>query len=322
MKQKIVACMGDCNIDTSIPIKGLPIKGGCTHTDRICRGMGGTMLNVATALCRLGIQSVPLTFLGDDRDGDEVVKYLSEHGIPDRGIVRCKKYMTGNTIALVEPDGEKYWIAIREKAADLHMNLEGSFQDICREADALFISGTVINEGKESRSTAYHLAEQCHNNGGLVFLDPNLRVLGNKLKPDTVEIFNRILPHVDVLIPNEGEVKMLGNNADPKAAALNILEQGVGELWVKCGGRGSFHISKNDYHYFEPKRIDAVDTTGAGDSFTAAVIYCNMKQKTMEETGRFANEYAGYVVTRYGSIEAFPGRETVEKIKTEIFGNH
>lgn len=322
MKQKIVACLGECNIDMSIPIKGLPIKGGCTHTDRICRGIGGTMLNVVTALCRMGIHAVPLTFLGSDRDGDEVVGYLSENGISDRGIVRCRDYMTGNAIALVEPDGEKYWIGIREKAADLHMKLEKSFQEICEEADALLISGTVINEGKESRSTAYHLAKQCHSRGGLVFLDPNLRVLGNKLTGDTVEIFDKILPYVDILIPNEGEVKMLGNDKDAKRAAMNILDKGVGELWVKCGGRGSFHISKDDYEYFEPKQITAVDTTGAGDSFTAAVIYCSMEQKSMEETGKFANEYAGYVVTSYGSIEAFPGRETVEKIKKEIFSNH
>lgn len=319
MKQKMVACLGDCNIDTSVPIKGLPIKGGCTHTDRICRGLGGTMLNVATALCRLGLNAVPLTFLGNDRDGDEVVKYLSENGISDKGIVRCRDYMTGNTIALVEPDGEKYWIAIREKAADLHMRLEASFQEICREANALFISGTAINEGEESRFTALGLAKQCHNNGGVVFLDPNLRVLGNKLEQDTMEIFDKILPYVDVLIPNEAEVKMLGDDSDAKAAAVKILDKGVGELWVKCGGRGSFHISKNDYKYFEPKQITAVDTTGAGDSFSAAVIYCNMEQKTMEETGKFANEYAGYVVTRYGSIEAFPEKETIKEIRKKIF---
>jgi sugar/nucleoside kinase (ribokinase family) len=322
MKQKIVACMGDCNIDTSVPIKKLPIKGGCTHTDRICRGLGGTMLNVATALSKLGIDSVPLTFLGDDRDGDEVVKYLSENGISDRGIVRCKDYMTGNTIALVEPDGEKYWIGIRERAADLHMSLEESFRDICKEADALFISGTVINEGMESRMTALELAKQCHNQGVLVFLDPNLRVLGNKLKQDAVEIFEKILPYVDVLIPNEGEVKMLGEDEDSRKAAEKVLHQGVGKLWVKCGGRGSFYISETEYAYFAPKQISVVDTTGAGDSFTAAVIYCNMEQKTIEETGKFANEYAGYSVTKYGSIEAFPGRETIEIIRKKVFRDH
>mgnify|MGYP001081075062 FL=1 len=255
MKQKIVACTGDCNIDTSVPIKKLPIKGGCTHTDRICRGLGGTMLNVATALSKLGIDSVPLTFLGDDRDGDEVVKYLSENGISDRGIVRCKDYMTGNTIALVEPDGEKYWIGIRERAADLHMSLEESFRDICKEADALFISGTVINEGMESRMTALELAKQCHNQGVLVFLDPNLRVLGNKLKQDAVEIFEKILPYVDVLIPNEGEVKMLGEDEDSRKAAEKVLHQGAGKLWVKCGGRGSFIFQRQNMRILRPSRF-------------------------------------------------------------------
>lgn len=278
------------------------------------------MLNVVAALSRLGIYAVPLTFLGDDKDGDKVVKYLSENGIPDKGIVRSKNYMTGNTIALVEPDGEKYWISIRERAADLHMGLEESFQDICGEADALFISGTVINKGVESRNTALSLAKQCRDNGGRVFLDPNLRVLENKLKRDTAEIFDKILPYVNVLIPNEAEVKMLGNDEDAKAAAVNILNRGAGELWVKCGGRGSFYISGSDYEYFEPKQVAAVDTTGAGDSFTAAVIYCSMEQRTRKETGKFANEYAGYAVTRYGSIEAFPGKETVEIIKRELFG--
>lgn len=319
MKEIKVACLGDCNIDMSIPIACLPQKGGSVHSGYLHRGIGGTMLNVAVVLSEFGITPFPLTFLGDDRDGDEIEHYLWTKMIPQKGIVKSSQYMTGNTIALVVPDGEKYWIAIRNTAADRHIKMVPSIYKTCDECEALFISGTAISEGIESSETALNLAKRCRANGQTVFLDPNLRVLGNSLAAEEKEKFNQIFPYIDVLIPNEAEAKMLGECDDAVKAAQEILNHGVKNIWVKCGGNGSFFLSKEEYKHFPANKVEVVDTTGAGDSYSASIIYCYLSGKSIMQTGLFANAYASYTTTSYGSTEAFGGKEVIENLENMVF---
>lgn len=63
---KTVYCFGDCNVDMIIPIDSLPVCGGCCFSNSCMTGAGGSMLNTATALHRLGISVMPITKIGND----------------------------------------------------------------------------------------------------------------------------------------------------------------------------------------------------------------------------------------------------------------
>jgi ribokinase len=142
--------------------------------------------------------------------------------------------------------------------------------------------------------------------GKSVYLDPNIRLPSWELRSDICDAFERILPFVNVLLSNEKELEILGRNGDIITAAKAIISKGTQCIWVKLGGKGSKYITASEDIYFEPSPDKAVDTTGAGDSFNAAVIFALSKGFSPNKTGIFANLFAGYTVSRFGTTSALP----------------
>jgi sugar/nucleoside kinase (ribokinase family) len=307
-EKQTILCFGDCNVDLITPIDEIPVKGGCAFSSHMEINIGGSMLNTAVALNTLNMSVSMFSKIGNDVFGDMALDYLKSCRIDTKTILRSD-YPTGVAIALVEPDGEKRWIAIRKNAGDIHIN----FEDIkgADIPDILFITGVELVEGIESRETAVKFAEIVKKSNKLVFLDPNIRVPAWELSIDVRDAFERIFPFVDVLLSNEKELEILGGNKDIKNAAKAIIDKGTGNIWAKMGGKGSLYITESECVYFEPSTDKAVDTSGAGDAFNAAVIFAFSKGFSPFQTGTFANLYAGYTVSRFGTTSALPTQSIV-----------
>lgn len=307
-----VYCLGDCNVDMIIPIQSLPVKGGCGFSENCKTDAGGTMINTATALKRLGVRALPLSKIGADLFGDMILSHLADQDIPAEMILRSERHQTGLVVGLVEPDGEKRWISVRLGAADIHLTCEEllSFE----LPKALFITGVVINEGVESRYAAVEYARKTRLAGGRVYLDPNIRVPDWQLPRPVVDAFGTVMPYVDVLLANEKELVMLGESEDADEAAETLLRRGASCVWVKLGGKGCRCVSSGGNLSFPPAPVRTLDTSGAGDAFNAAVIYSELMEFDIGQTGRFANLFAGYVVERYGTTAALPTDEEICKM--------
>lgn len=306
-----ILCYGDCNVDLITPIDEIPVKGGCAFSSHLEINIGGSMLNTAVALKTLNMSVSMFSKIGNDIFGDMALNYLKDCKIDTKSIIRSD-YPTGVAIALVEPDGEKRWIAIRKNAGDIHI----TYEDI-KDAgmpDILFITGVELVEGIESRDTAVRFAKVVKEKGKSVFLDPNIRVPAWELRSDVRDAFERILPFVDVLLSNEKELEILGGSEDIKTAAKAIIKKGTHCIWAKMGGKGSLYITESEDIYFEPSEDKAVDTSGAGDAFNAAVIFALGKGFSPRKTGIFANLYAGYTVSRFGTTSALPAQSSVARM--------
>ena len=307
---KTVYCFGDCNVDMMIPVDALPVCGGCCFSNRCMTGAGGSMLNTATALHRLGISVMPITKIGNDFFGKTILDYFAKQNICTDGILKSDDMPTGMVMGLVESGrGEKYWVSVRLNAADIHIKHD----EITGYPipDILFITGVELTEGKESRETAIAYANKTHSAGGRVYLDPNIRVPQWVMPDDVKDAFRRIMYSVDVLLANEKELCMIGENSSVKEAAHNVIQQGAASVWVKLGENGCRYISETENLYFNPIPIKAVDTSGAGDAFNGAIIYAEMHHLSKEQTGRFANMFAGYTVQHLGTAAALPSNETI-----------
>lgn len=306
---KEVLCFGDCNIDLVVPVDEIPVKGGCTFSAEMSVNAGGSMINTAAALASLQLPVGIVTKIGNDIFGNMAADYFKGMGIGTEHLIIQSSYPTGIAIALVEGDGEKRWVAIRKKAADIHMTV--SEIDKIALPQRLFITGVELVEGIESRESAIVFAKKVKSNGGMVFLDPNIRISAWELNDDIRKVFESIFPYIDVLLPNEVEIVMLGSNKDPETAARSVIKKGVGAIWVKLGDKGSLYVDSEKTLSFDPVKVKAVDTCGAGDAFNAAVIYASVKGWKTEQTGRFANRYAGYTVGKKGSTSSLPSLQEV-----------
>lgn len=304
-----ILCFGDCNVDILIPINEIPVEGGCTISSEYIINMGGSGLNTVVAMNRLRLKPVMISQVGRDIFGSLLLNFLKTQGL-DTDYINESDFPTGLVVGLVAPDGEKRWISVRGNAADLHIKEYDT--NLLRQSNVLFISGVNLVEKGPSRETAIMMARHLREKGGIVFLDPNIRVPTWEIDDDVKGAFERIYPYIDVLLPNEKELELLGEKQNVHESALSVLSSGVSSIWVKLGGKGCAYYTKNSSITFPANKVKVVDTSGAGDAFNAAVIYGTVSGFSAEETGIFANLFASHVVTKYGTTQALPGDIDIE----------
>lgn len=304
---KDIICFGDCNIDLITRIDEIPERGGCSFSDSVVFNVGGSMLNTSAALKALGLNVGIVTKIGDDFFGTIVMDFLTTHGFDQNHVMVTNHNPTGAVITMLEPDGEKRWISARLRAADRHITTEeltgiGS-------PSRLFITGVSITEGVETRLSAIALARRIKEQGGTVYLDPNIRVAQGRLPDEIRGWFFRILPYVNVLLTNEKELELLGGHSDYLKSCEVLLGMGIEMIWEKRGSKGARLICRDGVTDFEPADVSAVDVSGAGDAFNGAIIYAEQEGFTRHAAGWFANQFAGYTVTKIGTTSAFPSKE-------------
>jgi ribokinase len=146
------------------------------------------------------------------------------------------------------------------------------------------------------------------------------RSLGKRvvLNPAPIRPLSReVLSDVDVLTPNEHEAAgLLGipafHASEAPAAARELLRMGVGSVVITLGSEGAYAVGPDGAGLIQPRRVVAVDTTAAGDAFTASLACGRAEGKSLMESARFAASVAAIAVTRMGAQSSMPTREEVE----------
>jgi len=120
-----------------------------------------------------------------------------------------------------------------------------------------------------------------------------------------------------VLIPNQHEVAELlgkagtGDSLDPVSAARKLRELGVGAVVITLGSKGAYMAANGISEYIEPVKVNAVDTTAAGDAFTASLTCGLAEGLDIVTAARFAAKVAAISVTRMGAQSSLPTRDEV-----------
>ena len=145
--------------------------------------------------------------------------------------------------------------------------------------------------------------------GKIVLLDP---------APAPEHFPEELYQYIDIIKPNESELSRLTGIADAQnhlEEAVQILkDHGVKNVLVTLGGEGAYLDAENKTAVHIPaKKVKVVDTTAAGDSFTAALAAMILDGKTLEEAAEFANQVSAIVVTREGAQDSIPTLQEVLK---------
>jgi len=136
----------------------------------------------------------------------------------------------------------------------------------------------------------------------------------NNLKKTNKNIFLELSDFIDFEIlneipyasMNELEALRITNTTKIEDAAKKLVSLGIEKLFIKLGSKGSLYYSENETIFCESFKINPIDTTGAGDSFTAGIIYGLLNRMPVKKILKFANACGAITCLKKGTTESFP----------------
>lgn len=291
MKKKILV-VGSISIDNTIFTKQLPSAGTTTVADSYFQNIGGKGANQACASLFLGGDVSFIGAIGKDHNGDIVEKFLKEQGLHAR-LKRSDK-PTGIAFIILEEETAENRILIIQGA-----NTDLQIEDIDKNLD-LFTEGDILlTQFENDMETVSYVIKKAHEKHMLVVVNP----------APIKELKEEYYQYIDYLVPNEHELEALSHKTDILLAAKELLSRGAKNVIVTLGEKGSVLINKDEYVKIEPHKVDAVDTTAAGDSYLGALVTKLAEGKEIKEAMEFASLCSSKTVTKKGAIVSLPHLE-------------
>ncbi|PSC74376.1 ribokinase [Micractinium conductrix] len=299
---QLLAVAGSLNADLVFSLQRVPRAGETLAARGMTTMPGGKGGNQAAAAARLGCPTKLVAQVGRDAQAGMLRAALEGCGV-DTGLVKDVEGATGTAVILLEEDGDNR-IVIHGGANTAPWSLGG------QERAALTSAGAVLLQREIPEAVNLELAQMAHAAGVPVVLDA-----GGASDPLSPELLRCLA----VLSPNETELQGLtGMPTDTDeqiaAAAQALQAQGVGTVLVKLGARGSLLVESDGRVVRQPARKveKVVDTTGAGDCFTAAFVVALLEGRGHAEAMRFATAAAALCIQVAGAMPSMPSRQQVE----------
>lgn len=292
--------------------------GSLSDVGAFSRRAGGAPANVAVGLARLDRTPWFWTRIGADPFGDFLARTLAEYGLPDRFVERDPEAKT--TLAFVTHDetADRAFSFYRDRTADTRLR-PGGADDALPSVEWIYAGGVAL-ASDPARAATLDLIDRADCP---VVFDPNAR-------PELWEAFDfadtvaRVLDDAAVVKASPEDLRAAAvEGADPPALARAVADRGPHTVFVTRGSAGTYALATDDAPW-GPAEVehggydaDPVDTTGAGDAFTAGALAALADGEPLEEVVAFANAVAAATVTERGAMAALPDRERVAAIRAD-----
>ncbi|MEW5825743.1 MAG: ribokinase [Candidatus Bipolaricaulota bacterium] len=291
-----ISVLGSANVDLVTRVARMPRPGETVRGIELCQYPGGKGANQAVAASRLDAAVAFFGKVGADGFGDELLDALRADGVDVAGVERADGVATGTASIWVDAAGENAIACV----AGANGAVDGAYVE--RTLDRLAAADVVLVQFEIPIAAVSRLLERLPRGRPLVVLDP----------APAGDVFALPLERVDVLTPNETELEALTGLADPERAARHLLERGVGLVVLKEGARGATAYGDETVHVaaFD---VCVVDTTAAGDAFTAALAVA-LGEWPLRQALHFANAAGALATTQPGAQPSLPTRDAVEAL--------
>jgi ribokinase len=261
---------------------------------------GGKGANQAVAVARLGAASRMIGRVGDDDFGRRLLDGLAASGV-DTDAVRITPHTPSGIAMIVVEDAGENAITVASGA-----NFQVTPDDVDAAETLLRRAAICLIQLELPVATVCHTIRVCRRHGVQTLLDP---------APAPQDEIPDELFQADIISPNESEAAILTGlpaRSDPSAIAEALHRRGCSSVVLKLGERGAWVSAGSQRGPVPGFRIDAVDTTAAGDAFTAALAVCLAAGQNLLTASRFANAAGALACTRLGAQLSMPTREEVE----------
>jgi ribokinase len=278
---------------TRIPLRGETILG---HDFQ--RMDGGKGSNQAIACARLGAHTTFLAAVGDDATGDAAIALLLSEGVDTSYMHRMADTPTGVGFILVDDNGEN---AI---AVDLGANRLLTPDHIDRAEEAIAQADVLLAQLEIRPATALYAIRMARRYGVRTILNPA------PAQPLPTEG----LSAVDLLTPNGAEARTLtgSTSADPEDLTSILHASGVTTVVLTMGEHGAWIGGTQDGRAVPAFPVNAVDTTGAGDAFNAALAVALAEGNSIHSAVVYACAAGAYCVQSLGTVPSYADRAQLD----------
>lgn len=293
---KKITILGSINMDMVIEVDNIPKKGETIFGNSLAYFPGGKGANQGVAARRLGNHVTILGAIGNDEIGEQLYTALGKEGIVIDRIKRVEDN-SGLAIIKVEKTGENNIVVLKGANDYIDIQYIKDNKDIIVDSDIIIsqfeIPIEVIEEG-------FKIAKE---NDTVTILNP---------APGRI-IEDSLLSKTDIIIPNETEAEIItGISPDKEENMIEIgkyfLNKGVKAVILTLGEKGSFLMTYEKYIHIDAEKVEAIDTTAAGDSFVGAfsTMINSLDFRDLLYAVKIGTKAAALTVQKKGAQESLP----------------
>jgi ribokinase len=297
-----IVVVGSSNTDMIIKVAHLPKPGETILGGAFTKAAGGKGANQAVAAARAGGQVTFIAKVGDDIFGESAISGFVEAGVNTDHVSRDADAPSGVAQIFVAEDGENCIAVASGANAKLSPNDIQKAKVVIEEADILL---TQLETPIDTISMAINIAR---DQGKIVILNP----------APAQPLPDKLIAQLSIITPNETEAELLTGvkvtDAISAAMASDLLKnKGVETVIITLGSKGAFVDHKDQQIIIPGFNVEAVDTTGAGDTFNGALAVGLTQKKDIKEAVLFANAAAALSVTKLGAQPSVPSLDEINQ---------
>lgn len=294
-KRPRIGVVGSSNVDLVTYVDRMPVWGETIAAPRFEMSHGGKGANQAIAAAKLGADVVMVSKVGDDMLGDGILQNFERTGVDARHVERANGQSTGTATILVDKSGDNCILIVKGANGDL------APEDVERAGDDLKTCDLILIQLEVPLETVYATLAFGKRRGVKTALNP---------APAVRDLDMTRAREASFLMPNETELAILTglpveSEAEVAGAAHSLVAKGVEAVIVTLGARGSLLATAKGARRIAPVKVEAIDTTGAGDAFIGSFARYFAAGLPLDAALAEATRYAAFSVTRRGAQKSF-----------------
>ena len=305
-----VCVLGSMNMDLVVKVNDIPRVGETILSKSFEKIAGGKGANQAVAAKRCGAEVSIIAKIGKDENGQILKDKLKEDNIDVKYVFEDKNESTGMAFIMVNENGNNSIIVVA--GSNMTINKE----DIEASLEKIEESDILIAQFETSEEMTLEAFKKAKEFGKVTILNP----------APAKKINEELLKVTDIIVPNETEAEVLTGITvetleDANKAGKVFLEKGVKFVVITLGDKGAAVIGKDFCKLVPSYKVNAIDTTAAGDSFigglSSKLDFRNINKETLIGAVNFGNKVSSISVQRKGAQPSIPYLKEIEEIYGE-----
>ncbi|WP_438266489.1 ribokinase [Levilactobacillus brevis] len=295
MTKSDVLVIGSNMIDLISYIDRMPVEGETVEAPDFQMGFGGKGANQAVAAARLGSKVSFISMVGNDAFGQQQLDNFKNNHINITGVGVGTK-SSGAAPIFVDKSSDNRILIIKGANDELTPEVLDKYADLIKNTKIIVLQQEIPLE------TNYHAIDLANQYHIPILLNP---------APANKDLDINHVTKVDFFSPNETELATLTgmptNDMDEiKKAAHHMIKLGVKNMLITLGSKGVLWVNESTSQLIKAIKVNAVDTTGAGDSFIGSFAHYYASGDDIPTAIKHANQYAAVTVTRRGTQKSYP----------------
>ncbi|EOA9107479.1 TPA: ribokinase [Staphylococcus aureus] len=304
MTNKVVI-LGSTNVDQFLTVERYAQPGETLHVEEAQKAFGGGKgANQAIATARMQADTTFITKIGTDGVADFILEDFKVAHIDTSYIIKTAEAKTGQAFITVNAEGQNT-IYVYGGA-----NMTMTPEDVINAKDAIINADFIVAQLEVPIPAIISAFEIAKAHGVTTVLNP----APAKALP------NELLSLIDIIVPNETEAELLSgikvtNEQSMKDNANYFLSIGIKTVLITLGKQGTYFATKNQSQHIEAYKVNAIDTTAAGDTFIGAFVSrLNKSQDNLADAIDFGNKASSLTVQKHGAQASIPLLEEVNQV--------